>query len=282
MLMRSPNARQKPEPVSQPSRLALRKLSWQLTRRVTLPCLHEVLEAAKRQRPGFVLLDGAEVVPSEGRGDCLLRALAQAISVVDKKKSGHRSIRAGVTAWMSANPGFLEPYWGRCDPDDKSFSGTFEEYIALVKQTGKRAGYLEIFALARGHGLNILVMTAAAHPRFKATSELDPYVVLKFDASHYEWCKMDSGGIAQLWQNAADAQTKGGRAGVKKGLCFSGVSEGSSAARDHRQGGIVFSDCEASPARTCRAAPALLAVQDAVPTKGICLCALLVALLALP
>ena len=46
---------------------------------------------------------------------------------------------------------------------------------------------------------------------------------------------MDSGGIAQLWQNAADAQTKGGRAGGKKGLCFSGVSEGSSAARDHRQ-----------------------------------------------
>ena len=86
-------------------------------------------------------------------------------------------------------------------------------------------------------------MTAAAHHRFNALSvmsELDPYVVLKFDASQYDWCTMDSGGIAQLWQNAADAQTKGGRAGGKKGLCFSGVSEGSSAARDHRQVDRLF------------------------------------------
>ena len=151
----------------------------------------EAGEAHKKQR-AFSLPAGAEVVPNPGRGDCLFHALAQALSAIEKKERGHRSIRGAVGAWMADNCSFLEPFWDHLDCNDLAFSGTFLDYVNLVKKCGSRAGYLEIFALCRGHGLNVLVLTSSASHRFKGRAETDPYVVLKLDAAHYEWIRMDS------------------------------------------------------------------------------------------
>ena len=58
-------------------------------------------EVPKRAR-AFCLPEGAEVIANKGKGNCLFEAWGSALSDLEKKRVGHRQVRAAVCEWLHA------------------------------------------------------------------------------------------------------------------------------------------------------------------------------------
>ncbi|CAE7253458.1 unnamed protein product [Symbiodinium sp. CCMP2592] len=169
----------------------------------------------------------AQVIPNKGGGDCLFHALAQAVGEVEGRKIGHRQVRAALADWVAANAETLKPHWDGLGPDSKDLQASgFTAYCDAIRMQGSWGGYLEIFATSVAHGLNVLVLCRDAVHKFPANAQdRGHYIVLKYDAAHYEYVRVESKDIANLWLSAVVPAFHGHRGA---GLDFSAYETGSS------------------------------------------------------
>ncbi|CAE7204304.1 pol [Symbiodinium sp. CCMP2592] len=196
----------------------------------------------------------AQVIPNKGGGDCLFHAVAQAVGEVEGRKIGHRQVRAALADWVAANAETLKPHWDGLGPDSKDLQASgFTAYCDAIRMQGSWGGYLEIFATSVAHGLNVLVLCRDAVHKFPANAQdRGHYIVLKYDAAHYEYVRMESKDIANLWLSAVVPAFHGHRgAGLDFSAYEAGSSSGSarsggrSAAGGRRTSGLNFAAYDA-------------------------------------
>ena len=186
----------------------------------------------------------AQVIANKGGGDCLFHAVAQAVSEVENRKVGHRQVRAALADWEVSNSEVLTPHWDGLGPDSKDLRAAgFSAYCDAIRKQGSWGGYLEIFATSVAHNLNILVLCRDAVHKFPANAQdRGHYIVLKYDAAHYEYVRMESKDIATLWLTAVVPDFKGRRgAGLDFAAYEAGSSTGSASTRGRGRGLAVAS-----------------------------------------
>ena len=136
-------------------------------------------------------------MPEGAESNFLFEAVAQGVSDLENKRIGHRQMRAAVSDWLLHNR-------------DQVLSGTtlgwdgavhnFEKYVEKLRQSGQWAGYLELFAaVSVAQSLNILVITSEVIHKLPAKADVGTFLVLKYEAKHYEYVKLGSKGISNLW-----------------------------------------------------------------------------------
>ena len=185
-----------------------------------------------------------QIIANKGGGDCLFYAIAQAVSEVECSKVGHRQVRAALADWEVSNSDVLSPHWDGLGPDSKDLRAAgFSAYCDAIRKQGSWGGYLEVFATSVAHGLNILVLCRDAVHKFPANAQdRGHYIVLKYDAAHYEYVRMESKDIATLWLTAVVPDFKGRRgAGLDFGAYEAGSSAGSASTRGRGRGLAVAS-----------------------------------------
>ena len=129
------------------------------------------------------------------------------------------------------------PRWDGLSPDGTNLDGTCLDYLGLLEKVGAWCGNLEWYSLAKGLPLNLLVLdyNFGQYIKFPAASDVDPFVVLKFSAGHYEWVNCDSVGLVELWQQATVGSTSGGRGGGFMDFMDLSAAASSSSATRRRQ-----------------------------------------------
>ena len=80
--------------------------SW----RIPSPKVAESSEEAPKRAKAFCLPEGAEVISNERKGNCLFQAVAQGVSDLEKKRVGHRQVRAAVSDWLLQNKDQIESH----------------------------------------------------------------------------------------------------------------------------------------------------------------------------
>ncbi|EJT97156.1 cysteine proteinase [Dacryopinax primogenitus] len=90
---------------------------------------------------------GLRVVPTEGDGNCLFRALSDQMYGTDRH---HSSLRKDICDWLAGHP---ERYRGFVD-DDRSL----EDHISVMRQLGTYGGHLELSAFAHRFRRDIKVV----------------------------------------------------------------------------------------------------------------------------
>ena len=163
----------------------------------------------------FDLPAGAEIIANGGKGNCMPEAIAQCLSHASGKPRTHRQVRKAMVKWMRDMATAIEGKWDKRDVKDQPTSSTFLEYLNQLEAVGAWCGNLELYSLAKGLPLNLLVLDfdTGNHYKFPAASDSDPFCVLKLASAHYEWVKCDDPTLVHFWQGAALGSCYGGRGG---------------------------------------------------------------------
>ena len=147
--------------------------------------------------------------------------------------------------WMSKHVDLLEPRWDHRNPKNEVMEGGFGDYVKLLQVVGSWGGFLELYAASTATNLNIMILTADGIVKFAAKNEVGAFVVLKYEACHYELVEIPQQMIAKLWLGANEAKPSGHRGGAEGsvGLALSDFAEDSSA-----KGGLALSAFKQSSA----------------------------------
>ena len=206
----------------------------------------QLVQQPSAKVPKVSLPEGAVVHPNEAKGNCLFECLAAALSHIQGKPRGHRQVRAAICKWMSKHQALLEPHWDHRNPKDEAMEGDFSDYVKLVQVVGSWGGFLELYAASTAENLNIMILTADGIVKFAAKNEVGAFVVLKYEACHYELVEVPQQLIAKLWLGANEAKPRGHRGGAEGsvGLALSDFEEGSS-----DEGGLALTAFQQSSAK---------------------------------
>mmetsp|Transcript_7444 Transcript_7444/g.10651 ORF Transcript_7444/g.10651 Transcript_7444/m.10651 type:complete len:308 (-) Transcript_7444:8-931(-) len=100
-------------------------------------------------------------------GNCLYRAVAQQLSIVEDKVLSHESIRSVCADTLTENREEYEPF---ADLSDHGVA-TFEAYIEKVRNSSEWGGHLELRALAIALDKTIVVYSADSAPLYICKEE---------------------------------------------------------------------------------------------------------------
>eukprot|EP00438_Fugacium_kawagutii_P014470 Skav223517 [mRNA] locus=scaffold1160:275654:277090:+ [translate_table: standard] len=157
----------------------------------------------------------ATVVPNIGKGDCLWKSLAAALTKENPaKQRTRRQLRAFVHAYMKQRSNDYEYLWinqGKFDDQGQPTTDAWEAYLSKQSKTGSWSGALELNAFCAAAERRLWVVTdkGIIH-QFMADAPGEP-LALKFHTyGHYEWISniQEEEWIAAKFQQDKDGGAK--------------------------------------------------------------------------
>ena len=122
---------------------------------------------------------------NKGRGDCLFRAIAQALEGTTQAMD-HLTLRWHTARHMTEHATAWEPFWNGESPAPPGLElpcDSFQEYIRIIANPGQWGGGLELGVLADLLKSTILILGPDLHAIYGSGS---PRICLKLAAGHYE------------------------------------------------------------------------------------------------